>query len=275
VWLADLTFNLPIGRLDDGTRVVGNLIGFSAASVPNPRGTGIFVAECYAYLGDNEIAGREIGVQALGMHAYVGAKGCTFFDNDRHVQFAQHSTGCLGRDGAASTDWRYGHNVFGDSTSHAVDAYEAHSNQVIFAQNCNWGVYTDPGIEARIRFREGDTGRTSVVYNPALVPGPSVAVARTATIAALATQPTRAGAAITFTLSADAAVTVRIANIAGWPVKALAAGRGFAAGPNTLLWNGLSDNGTAAPNGTYLVSVEAHTATGQRTRALARLQLQR
>ncbi|MBM3501827.1 MAG: hypothetical protein FJX74_24500, partial [Armatimonadetes bacterium] len=275
VWLADLTFNRPIGQLNYGNRVVGNRLGFSNRQVPAPRGIGVFVAECHAYLGDNEIAGRQIGVQALGLHAYIGVKECLFFDNSRHVQFAQHSAGCLGRDGAPEASWRYGRNQFGDSSSYAVDAYEAHSNQVLYAQNCNWGVYNDPGIEARIRFRQNDTQHTDVVYNPALFPGPSAPAATTVAVTGLTAQPTGRGAAITFSLSAEAAVSVHVTNIAGRPVKCLAADRPCSAGTNALPWDGRSDGGTHVPSGAYLIRVIARSADGAQSQSVASLALGR
>jgi hypothetical protein len=87
--------------------------------------------------------------------------------------------------------------------------------------------------------------------------------------------PTAAGAQLTFTLSAPADVSVSVTNIAGRRVKALCVERECSAGLNTLLWDGRTDLGLAAPAGTYLVQVEARATDGAAARALAPLRLGR
>jgi len=58
-------------------------------------------------------------------------------------------------------------------------------------------------------------------------------------------------------------------------VKTLCTARDCEAGTNTLLWNATSDQGLAAPNGTYLVEVTARTEEGEETRGVARVDLKR
>jgi len=113
-----------------------------------------------------------------------------------------------------------------------------------------------------------------VVYNPAINPHPSASVA-TATITSLTAQPIHAGAAITFTLATDAAVTVQITNLAGRPVRTLVVDRPCGAGPNAVAWNGLSDAGTAVPFGRYLVRIAVRGADGGQSQAVTALPLHR
>ena len=67
------------------------------------------------------------------------------------------------------------------------------------------------------------------------------------------------GLEICYTLSADAVVNVEIRNIAGRVVRRLAEDRAAVSGQNTLVWNGLSNAGTAVPAGTYIVQVTARS----------------
>ncbi|MBD3292679.1 MAG: hypothetical protein GF393_07115, partial [Armatimonadia bacterium] len=85
-----------------------------------------------------------------------------------------------------------------------------------------------------------------------------------------------AGLEIAYTLSSDAAVDVEVRNIAGRVVRRVADNRAATKGQNTLVWNGLSETGTAVPSGTYIVQVTARSPeTGEqmsviRTETIAR-----
>lgn len=85
-----------------------------------------------------------------------------------------------------------------------------------------------------------------------------------------------AGLEIAYTLSNDAAVDVEVRNIAGRVVRRIADNRAATKGQNTLVWNGLSETGTAVPGGTYIVQVTARSPqTGEqmsviRTATIAR-----
>ena len=94
-------------------------------------------------------------------------------------------------------------------------------------------------------------------------------------VTGLSATPTSAGAQLTFSLSSAASVSARILNIAGRPVKTICTGREYEAGTNTLVWNALSDQGTAVPNGTYLVEVTAMADDGGAARALGQVSIRR
>ena len=67
----------------------------------------------------------------------------------------------------------------------------------------------------------------------------------------------------------------RILNLAGRPVKTLCFARDCEAGTNTLIWNATSDQGTAIPNGTYLVEINARANDGTQARGLTQVGIRR
>ena len=91
----------------------------------------------------------------------------------------------------------------------------------------------------------------------------------------LAAQPTSAGIAFSYTLSAGATVCARVRNLAGRPVRTLASGLTQSPGLQSLLWNGRSDAGQRVPAGVYLLEVTATSEIGQRVQALTAVSLRR
>jgi hypothetical protein len=94
-------------------------------------------------------------------------------------------------------------------------------------------------------------------------------------VSALTAVPTRGGAQVTFSLSADATVEVRVLNIAGRLVRMLTPGRDCTAGLNTFAWTGLSDAGLAAPNGRYLIQVRARMESGSQSQGITQVLIAR
>jgi hypothetical protein len=84
------------------------------------------------------------------------------------------------------------------------------------------------------------------------------------------------GAAITYTLSSDAAVDVRVRNIAGQVVSNVASGQLSPAGRSTILWGGRSNRGTYVPGGRYLCEITAKSPlTGQSVSIVSPLEVKR
>ena len=95
-------------------------------------------------------------------------------------------------------------------------------------------------------------------------------------ISGLSASPTRGGTwDVAFNLSADAAVTARIYNVAGRRVADIAESRQLVGGRASLSWNGRSTTGTAVPSGAYLIRLTARTQEGEQASAVAVLQVRR
>jgi arylsulfatase A-like enzyme len=96
------------------------------------------------------------------------------------------------------------------------------------------------------------------------------------TLSSLAASPTpNGGAQITFALSAPADVSLEVTNIAGRPLATVTRGTRLNRGLQTLLWNGRSAQGLAAPNGRYVVRVTARGADGTVSRSLTTCSIHR
>jgi PKD repeat protein len=97
----------------------------------------------------------------------------------------------------------------------------------------------------------------------------------TAAVSGVSAQGTGLGAAVIFTLSAEASVGVEVLNIAGRTVRQVCADKLATAGVNTVLWDGRSQVGTRVPIGRYLVRVTVRGGDGGQSQALVPLMLQR
>jgi hypothetical protein len=93
--------------------------------------------------------------------------------------------------------------------------------------------------------------------------------AGTLAVTGLCGAQSRRGVVITYSLSADAAVSAHVMNLAGRPVRNLVLDKQQAAGPAILLWDLRSSAGSLVPNGTYLVQLTARSADGQATQAVS------
>lgn len=90
----------------------------------------------------------------------------------------------------------------------------------------------------------------------------------------LSAEPNRTGGAqVVFTLSAPAACTVSVMNLAGREVRRVEAGKLHPAGNSTVLWDGRNQVGAKAPRGMYLLQLTAKTPTGQSVTAIRPLNL--
>jgi len=88
-------------------------------------------------------------------------------------------------------------------------------------------------------------------------------------ITSLAAAQARDGSVVvTYELSAPAAVSAEVRNIAGRVVRGLIASRNAAQGPQTLTWDARNDAGVRVPAGAYLLQLTARTADGQTVRRI-------
>jgi len=98
---------------------------------------------------------------------------------------------------------------------------------------------------------------------------PAITGVGAAIVTSVAAVPTAAGAQLTFSLAGAADVTATVVNLAGRPVKTIAADQPLEAGLQTLMWDGKADTGIAVPAGLYLIRVVARDADGGQSTALA------
>ena len=129
--------------------------------------------------------------------------------------------------------------------------------------------------EYRFEFADGSgpaTGAPTKWRAGPSVTGPATALHLTGLTAA---QTGRGGAQLAFTLTAPAAVTVRMLSVAGREVRTVVSGRALPAGTTTVLWDGRSSTGLPVPAGVYLVRVSAADGSGAVSSALAILTLRR
>jgi hypothetical protein len=103
--------------------------------------------------------------------------------------------------------------------------------------------------------------------------GPTITGSGSAMVTSLAAAPTRAGAQITFSLSGAANVTATVLNVAGRPIRTIAADKPLDAGLQTLLWDRRAETGLPVPSGLYLIRVKARDARGGQSTTLATVAL--
>jgi len=93
-------------------------------------------------------------------------------------------------------------------------------------------------------------------------------------VSAATARQTGTGAAVAYTLSTDANVTVTVMNISGRVVREVGGGAATK-GANTVAWNLRSQSGTRVPSGRYLVRIEAEAENGQVASSVTGLQVSR
>lgn len=90
----------------------------------------------------------------------------------------------------------------------------------------------------------------------------------TLTVTALSAQALGGSVRLSYALSRSAAVSVRVLNIAGRPVRRVISGVDQDAGTHALVWNLANDSGVRVPAGLYLCEVVARADDGQSVRAV-------
>lgn len=168
-----------------------------------------------------------------------------------------------------------GRNCIYDNGRYDLANYTDHA---ILAQSNWWGTTDQVQIARQILDHGDDATLGPVNYVPFLNSSPT-AVAPTllppmqpqlAILSASAT-PTGCGAMIQVTLSRPAQLRLMVHNIAGRPVRELAANlKGRSA---LIVWDGRDLRGSMCPSGRYLIEIEAFADDGGRARTMTSLSL--
>jgi hypothetical protein len=104
-------------------------------------------------------------------------------------------------------------------------------------------------------------------------PGPIVTAAASPVIMSLGAAATNVGAQITFGLASEADVTVQVLNLAGRPIRTIAADKPSASGTQMVPWNGRGDTGLRVPSGRYIIHITARSHDGDQSTRLTAVTL--
>ena len=159
-------------------------------------------------------------------------------------------------------------------SSNAYHIYNATPLEIKAEWN-DFGTTSQTQIAAKV-FDANDDGAMGLVDFDPLKGGvsPSGASGSLAIVAPTAV-PTAAGAEVTFSLSAPAAVTLQVLNLAGRPVATVLRDAPLPKGLQRVPWSLRTDRGTRAPAGQYLIRISARTADGSEVNALTPLRVER
>ena len=80
---------------------------------------------------------------------------------------------------------------------------------------------------------------------------------------------------MSFTLSADAAVSAEVMNIAGHRVRTVTSGEMMAAGTNSVIWDGRGQSGPMVPSGPYLIRLHVKDQGGWQMQTMRRVNVLR
>ena len=217
----------------------------------------------------NKMRNANEGIYASGSSASVRVYNNRIEKCDRAVNLRNSAAGHLGDLGNASTADDGGNYLHPSNTTAIVNDVAG----ALKAEGNNWGTTSAALIDGAIWDGNDSPGLGLVDYDP--LKGGVAPTGGIVGVAGLSATPTAVGAQVTFTLTADAAVTARVLNLAGRPVRTLCTARDSETGANTLVWNASTDAGLTAPAGRYLVEVQARGADGQSARSVVAVQIQR
>jgi FlgD Ig-like domain len=252
------------------TTVKGNTFG----ALPNGRTVGAFcgvsISGVLAYVTGNLFADAQTGVKTVSPTANGRIFRNTFRGCGKGVWI--QSGLCMMGNLANDTTTDDGGNVFKRSnTWHIYNNTEAG----LKAEGNSFGTTVKAEIDAKIYDALDDPDKGRVDFVPlaggAMPTGGPGGLA----ISGASAARTGRGVAVTFTLSAPAAVTVEVLNVAGRLVAQVAQERVCPAGTQQVPWSGRTSRGTSAPPGTYLMKLTACSADGERTAAVVPVNLRR
>lgn len=223
---------------------------------------------------DNEFANALGAVVISGSGAGPGIFG-NRFHHCAHAVYVMDGASCrLGDLGNARTN-DDGGNVFRRSNTWHI--YNSTAND-IRAEGNRFGTRSYAEISAKIHDQVDNGSLGLVDFDPlfgGVSPTGRAGGGTSLAVSGMSARQTATGAEVIFTLSAAASVQARVLNIAGRPVATVCSGRDCAVGANRLLWDAMTDEGLAVPNGTYLIEVAAAAPDGTRFRALAQVHIRR
>lgn len=233
-------------------------------------GTGIQVGSVEAEIIGNIFDTPETGISCSNTPNSTLIRQNQFKDCDTGVFFG----GFTGADatlgiGIGATA---GHNRFYDSNDWYI---RNEGPKYIRTEGNRWPTTSIAAIKAKIWDRGDDSSLGKVDITPLGVVLSGDIAAGSLAVANASALPTPLGAEVVFTLTRPADITVTVLNLAGRPIRTVCAAQSCAAGLNALTWNGVANNGVAAPPGPYLVEIAASTEDGQAAKALTRVDLRR
>ncbi|MBM3476583.1 MAG: hypothetical protein FJX75_25190 [Armatimonadetes bacterium] len=260
----------------DGSVIRNNVFGVfphkGTTNTPRTMASGVTVNDVSARIVGNSLWRAERGIEVQGYSSAATILGNYFRDCQNAVDLADASVARLGNlsNASAADD---GGNQFVNISQYFIYNYTGADTR---AEGNDFGTTSAAAIGAKIHDRNDNPALGLVDFDP-LAGGvhPTGAGSPSLTVAGVSAAPTAAGAQLTFTLSAPANVSVTVTNVAGRRVKAVCVERACSAGLNTLLWDGRTDAGLAAPAGAYIVQVQARAVNGAAARTLAPLRLGR
>jgi hypothetical protein len=268
------TFGVALATAGEGTLIRNNRFGMR----PDGKNAtlmdyAITVGNVQATITDNLIARARKGIDVGGPAGDARVYRNIFRDCKKAVRVTNLGKCLLGnlQNPSTSDD---GGNVFRASNVWHIDNRTADR---IRAEGNSFDTTVRNDIDAKIYDKLDDPTYGRVDFIPlqgGVIPTGETTSASLALTGAAA-QATPRGAEIVFSLSAPAAVTVEVLNLAGRPVAVVTRDAATEAGLQRLAWTGQTAHGTAAPAGQYLVRMRARNADGQQATALAALRLVR
>ena len=257
-----------------GTLVKGNHFGVKpgGGDIPARFAAGIGTNAAIDIVG-NTIASLGTGIDVYGAAATPGILKNTLRKCDKAVAVGGGAKPRLGNLGNASTT-DDGGNAF--ATTNTWHIYNETANG-LKAEGNGFGTTIKAAIDAKIwdKLDDGSLGRVDFIPLLHGVIPTATATCATLSLTGATALPTPTGAEIAFTLSAPAAVTVEVLNVAGRSVALITRDRPAEPGRQRLAWTGRSTDGTAAPAGAYVVRITARTVQGGQVAAVVALRLVR